>query len=76
MFGYVPGMSPVRSHPKAPVIIAPILNRGGKASIDMEAFGGQVIVLHADGSTFTLDATSENEVKNREGQTLFKDGKA
>ena len=76
MFGYIPGVSPMNSHPKAPVMIAPMINRGGSAKIDMKAFGGQAVVLRADGSIVAFDADSTNEVKDKEGKVIFKDGQA
>jgi len=74
-FGYIVGRNLSKDDGDTPLLIAPVKMSQGKVVIDLDAFGGSVIVLTTDGSVDTYYADSENLVTEYDETVIFKNGK-
>ena len=76
VFGYVYGIDFRRTAESTPILMAPIVKRGDACQIDLNLYGGKVVVIRANGSAKAYEASSPNLVKDPEsGKVIFKDGR-
>lgn len=74
-FGYIMGRNLSDDDGDTPLLIAPVKISQGKVVIDLDAFGGNVIVLTTDGRVDTYYADTENLVTEYDDTVIFKNGK-
>lgn len=75
-FAYVPGVNLSNAHSNTPLLAAPLINVGGTIEVDVDAFGGQLLVLNSDGSAKIFQVDSPHLVIDQEtSRVVFKDGK-
>ena len=75
IFAYVPGANITNGPADRPILLAPLKVVSGRIMIDQSAFGGQLIVLNADGSAMVYQVMDDgSSAIDDRGETVFEDG--
>ncbi len=62
IYGYLPGFNIPDDPADSPLLIAPLMEKGGEIMIDVKAFGGQVVIITMDGAGYVQQVGNNGEI--------------